>query len=111
MNRGSRLIFAKIIKKFFWGVLCCVLFFFFFFFFINKKKKNQKKKSADKCGLPTFSSYSVVGNDVMRFGSGTEVFGPIHSNNGIRFDGLTHNIITSTVSQYDDPDSDDCNGN
>ena len=72
---------------------------------------NRKRKIAAKFGIPSLSSYAVVANDVMRFGSGTEVFGPIHSNNGIRFDGLTHNIITSTVSQYDDPDSDDCNGN
>ncbi|HLA25761.1 MAG TPA: hypothetical protein VJ028_01215 [Patescibacteria group bacterium] len=72
---------------------------------------NRKRKIAAKFGIPSLSSYAVVANDVMRFGSGTEVFGPIHSNNGIRFDGLTHNIITSTISQYDDPDSDDCNGN
>ncbi|TAN57933.1 hypothetical protein EPN15_02570 [Patescibacteria group bacterium] len=72
---------------------------------------NRKRKIAAKFGIPSLSSYAVVANDVMRFGSGTEVFGPIHSNNGIRFDGLTHNLITSTVSQYDDPDSDDCNGN
>jgi hypothetical protein len=40
----------------------------------------------------------------MRFGEGTEIFGPIHSNNGIRFDGLAHNIISSGVASYDDPD-------
>jgi hypothetical protein len=40
----------------------------------------------------------------MRFGSGTEVFGPIHSNNGIRFDGLAHNVITSAKDKNIDPD-------
>jgi hypothetical protein len=40
----------------------------------------------------------------MRFGEGTEVFGPIHSNGGIRFDGLAHNLISSAKSSYDDPD-------
>ena len=40
----------------------------------------------------------------MRFGAGTEVFGPIHSNQGIRFDGLAHNVVTSAVTSYDDPD-------
>ena len=72
---------------------------------------NRKRKIAAKFGIPSLSSYAVVANDIMRFGSGTEVFGPIHSNNGIRFDGLTHNMVTSTISQYDDPDQDDCNGN
>lgn len=60
---------------------------------------------------PSIAKYAVAANDVMRFGAGTEVFGPIHSNKGIRFDGLAHNIVTSAVASYDDPDSDDCNNN
>ncbi len=54
--------------------------------------------------IPSVVKYAVVANDDMRFGEGTEVFGPIHSNGGVRFDGLAHNVITSGVSQYDDPD-------
>lgn len=61
--------------------------------------------------IPSLAKYAVAANDKMRFGSGTEVFGPIHSNQGIRFDGFTHNIITSAVSSYDDTDGDDCNNN
>jgi len=57
-----------------------------------------------KLAKPSIAKYAVVANDVMRFGSGTEIFGPIHSNNGIRFDGLSHNIISSGVASYDDPD-------
>lgn len=53
---------------------------------------------------PSIAKYAVAANDVMRFGEGTEVFGPIHSNQGIRFDGLAHNIISSAVANYDDPD-------
>lgn len=53
---------------------------------------------------PSFAKYSFLANDNMRFGEGTEVFGPIHSNQGIRFDGLAHNLITSALSDYDDPD-------
>lgn len=56
---------------------------------------------------PSIAKYAVVANDHMRFGAGTEVFGPIHSNQGIRFDGLTHNLITSSLASYDDPDHDD----
>lgn len=40
----------------------------------------------------------------MRFGAGTEVFGPVHSNQGLRFDGIAHNLVTSGVATYDDPD-------
>jgi hypothetical protein len=40
----------------------------------------------------------------MRFGAGTEVFGKIHSNVGIRFDGVAHNVISSGVASFDDPD-------
>ncbi len=57
-----------------------------------------------KFAKPSIAKYAVVTNDVMRFGEGTEIFGPVHSNKGIRFDGLTHNIITSSVTAYDDPD-------
>jgi hypothetical protein len=46
----------------------------------------------------------VAANDVMRFGAGTEVFGPIHSNDGIRFDGIAHNLVTSAKTYYQDPD-------
>ena len=54
--------------------------------------------------IPSFAKYAVVANDNMRFGEGTEVFGPIHSNGGIRFDGLAHNIVSSATLSYDDPD-------
>lgn len=57
-----------------------------------------------KFAISSFAKYAVVANAIMRFGSGTEVFGPIHSNDGIRFDGLAHNIVTSTKVTYDDPD-------
>ena len=53
---------------------------------------------------PSLAKFAVVANADMRFGQGTEVFGPIHSNGGIRFDGLAHNIITSAKDKYDDPD-------
>ncbi len=57
-----------------------------------------------KMAKPSFAKYAAVLNDTVRFGEGTEVFGQIHSNSGIRFDGLAHNIVTSAVANYDDPD-------
>lgn len=53
---------------------------------------------------PSWSENAVLANDFMRFGSGTEVYGKIHSNDGIRFDGLAHNIVTSSVESVNDPD-------
>lgn len=55
-------------------------------------------------GIPSLAKYAVAANADMRFGEGTEVFGPIHSNGGIRFDGLAHNIVSSAKDVYNDPD-------
>lgn len=54
--------------------------------------------------IPSLARYAVAANDVIRFGQGTEVFGPIHSNQGIRFDGIANNLITSALVSYNDPD-------
>lgn len=53
---------------------------------------------------PSLAKYAVVANANMRFGPGTEIFGRVHSNGGIRFDGISHNVMTSAKSSYDDPD-------
>ncbi len=54
--------------------------------------------------IPSLAKYAIASNSDIRFGEGTEVFGPIHSNGGIRFDGLAHNLVTSSRTSYDDPD-------
>ena len=53
---------------------------------------------------PSWSEDVMLANDDMRFGSGTTVNGKIHSNKGIRFDGLATNIVSSSLPSYDDPD-------
>ena len=57
-----------------------------------------------KLAIPSFGNYAVASNSNVTFGQGTEVFGPIHSNFGISFEGLAHNLITSAVSSYQDSD-------
>lgn len=57
-----------------------------------------------KMGIPSFAKYASVLNDNVRYGVGTDVYGPIHSNGGVRFDGTAHNLVTSAVSDYNDPD-------
>ena len=65
---------------------------------------NTKRIIQARFRRPSWSEYAVAANDVMRFGAGTNVFGKIHSNQGIRFDGVAHNIVSSSVISYDDPD-------
>lgn len=65
-----------------------------------------KRKVETQLAIPSWTKYAVAANDKMRFGLGTEVFGEIHSNDGIRFDGLAHNIVKSAKTTYDDPDHD-----
>lgn len=57
-----------------------------------------------KMGLPSFARYSAASNTDIRFGAGTQVYGQLHSNGGIRFDGVAYNIVTSAKASYDDPD-------
>lgn len=66
------------------------------------------RKIESQVAKPSIAKYSIAGNNAMRFGSGTEVFGPIHVNGGVRFDGLAHNIVTSATTTYTDADSDAC---
>lgn len=55
-------------------------------------------------GKPSLARYAVAANSAMRFGEGTEIFGEVFSNGGIRFDGLAHNTVKSAQETYDDPD-------
>ena len=55
---------------------------------------------------PSLAKFAVTSNDNLRFGSGTEVFGPIHVNGGVRFDGIAHNLVTSSRLTYTDTDFD-----
>ena len=66
------------------------------------------RKIESQVAKPSIAKYSVAGNNAFRFGAGTEIFGPIHVNGGIRFDGLAHNIVTSGATTYTDADSDAC---
>ena len=59
-------------------------------------------------GRPSLARYAILSNADIRFGSGTTVQGPLHSNGGIRFDGVANNVISSSRQTYDDPDSDAC---
>ena len=65
---------------------------------------NATRTLESRLAVPSFVKYAFAANADMRFGAGTEIFGPIHSNGGIRFDGLAHNVVSSARATYDDPD-------
>lgn len=65
---------------------------------------SAKRTIESQLAIPSLAKYAVVANAKMRFGEGTVVLGPIHSNDGIRFDGVAHNIVTSAQASYYDPD-------
>ena len=66
------------------------------------------RKIETQIAKPSIAEHAFAGNGAMRFGVGTEVFGSIFSNGGIRFDGLAHNLVSSGVATYTDTDSDAC---
>lgn len=54
--------------------------------------------------MPSVIQYALIANNNLRVETGTEIFGPVHANGGMRFDGLSHNLVTSARSTYNDPD-------
>lgn len=62
------------------------------------------RKIRVRLAIPSFTKYAVAANDDLRFGEGTDVFGPIYANGGIHFDGTAHNLVSSAKDAYNDPD-------
>ena len=63
------------------------------------------KKIIDvRMAIPSLAKYAVVVANDVRFGAGTEIFGPVHSNGGVHFDGVAHNLVSSAQTTYSDPD-------
>jgi hypothetical protein len=55
--------------------------------------------------IPSMAKYAMVTNSVVYYGSGDEVFGPVHSNVGVGFlDGsprpVAHNLVTSATPTF-----------
>lgn len=73
----------------------------------TNKYSDDKRTIEARLRRPSWSEYIVLSDAPVRFGEGTEIYGRIHSNYGIRFDGLAHSLVTSGVSSYDDPDHND----
>ena len=63
-----------------------------------------KRTIETKLAIASWAKFAVAANDKMRFGEGTTVYGEIHSNDGIRFDGVAYNLVKSAKTTYVDPD-------
>ncbi len=55
--------------------------------------------------IPSLARFAMVTNSVVYYGAGEEVFGPIHSNNGVGFLSgnpapKVHNLVTSALSTF-----------
>ncbi len=73
------------------------------------KEPNMKRTVKVRFRRPSWSEYAVLANDFMRFGEGTDIYGKVHSNKGIRMDGTARNMVTSLVPTFDDPDHGNAN--
>lgn len=59
-------------------------------------------------GRQSIAKFAFLLDDNVRFGSGTVVYGEIHSNKGVRFDGVAYNWVKSSLITYKDPDHSGC---
>ncbi|NTW14120.1 MAG: hypothetical protein HGA31_03765 [Candidatus Moranbacteria bacterium] len=73
------------------------------------KYPDSKRTVQVRFRRPSWSENAVLSNNAVRFGDGTEVYGKIQSNQGIRFDGVAHNVVSSSVAAYDDVDHNGAN--
>ncbi|HLN19380.1 MAG TPA: pilus assembly PilX N-terminal domain-containing protein [Patescibacteria group bacterium] len=58
---------------------------------------------------PSWSEYIFLSNSFINFGDQSEVWGKVHSNFGIRFDGIAHNTVSALPAKFNDPSHSGCN--
>ena len=63
-------------------------------------RPETKRQVAVSIGQPSLAAYTTVVNSNLSYGSTAETYGPVHSNGGVKFDGVAHNIVTSALEQY-----------
>lgn len=64
---------------------------------------NIKRTIEVELGQFSMASYLLLSNKDVRITNGTEATGVIHSNGGVRFDGMSNSLVSSALSEYDDP--------
>jgi hypothetical protein len=71
---------------------------------VNGVTRTRKIRARQR--KPSWSEFAILANADMRLRQGTEIFGPVHVNGGFHFDGVAHNIVSSSVESYYASDSD-----
>jgi hypothetical protein len=71
------------------------------------KEPNVKRVVQARFRRKSWSEYIFLLDESINFGVGAVVDGRVHSNKGVRFDGVANNEITSYLDKYDDPSHDD----
>lgn len=61
---------------------------------------NVKRIIRAQYGIPSLAEYSSLSNSSHWYRSGTVVNGRVHSNNGIRMDGINTSLVTSAQETY-----------
>jgi hypothetical protein len=67
------------------------------------KVPDMKRTISVRFRRPSWSEYIFLSNSFINFGDQAEVFGKVHSNGGIRFDGIAHSMVSSLLPKFDDP--------
>ena len=67
------------------------------------KEPSTKRVVQVRFRRPSWSEYIFLSDSFMNFGDQAEVYGKVFSNNGIRFDGIAHNTVSSLLPSFDDP--------
>lgn len=67
------------------------------------KEPNVLRKVKVRFRRPSWSEYVFLSNSFMNFGNQATVYGKVHSNNGIHFDGIAYNTVSSLLPRFNCP--------
>lgn len=67
------------------------------------KEPDMKRVVQVRFRRPSWSEYIFLSESFINFGNQAEVYGKVHSNTGIRFDGIAHNTVSALPASFDDP--------
>lgn len=68
------------------------------------KKPTARRVVQVRMRRPSWSEYIFLTNSYLNFGTAAVVYGKVHSNFGIRFDGTAYNMVSAKPASFDDPD-------
>lgn len=69
----------------------------------SNKVPDMKRTVKVRFRRPSWSEYTFLSNSFMNFGDQAVVYGKVHSNGGIRFDGIAYNTVSSLLPSFNDP--------